>query len=73
MDSSRDIDERDILCEAHKSFMQPYIGFELERQERVSNRFLKERSASWDALLSVQKSPEAESMPDSSRIDPGAS
>jgi len=34
-------DEQDTLCEAHKSYMQRYIAYDLERQERVSDRFFK--------------------------------
>jgi hypothetical protein len=71
MDSSRDIDERDILCEAHKSYMERFIAFELLRQEKMSDKFLKGRSYRHD-LLRLPESPEVESMPDSSRIDPGA-
>lgn len=67
-----EIDERDTLSEAHASYMQKYIAFELERQERVSDRFLKERSCRHD-LLSQQDSQEVESMPLPIKDVPGAS
>jgi len=46
-------DERDTLSEAHESYVQRYIAFELERQERVSERFLKERTAARDRRVTL--------------------
>jgi hypothetical protein len=43
-----DIDERDCLSDAHRDYMLGYIQYELERQERVSDRFLKEKSQRGD-------------------------
>jgi hypothetical protein len=39
-----DTDDRDCLSEFHRGFLTRYIEFELRRQERVSERFLRERS-----------------------------
>jgi hypothetical protein len=37
-------DDRDCLSESHREFLTRYIEFELWRQERVSERFLREGS-----------------------------
>ena len=37
-------DDRECLSDSHRDFLQRYIQFELERQEKVSERFLRERS-----------------------------
>jgi hypothetical protein len=37
-------DDRDILSDSHRSYMIRYIEWENLRQERVSERFLRERS-----------------------------
>ena len=34
-------DDRDILSDAHRDYMLKYIQCKLERQELVSDRFLK--------------------------------
>jgi hypothetical protein len=44
MDST-DTDDRDTLSESHKDYMIRFVQYELQRQERVSQRFLKERAS----------------------------
>jgi hypothetical protein len=38
-------DERDTLSECHREFMARYVEFELLRQERASESFLKRRAS----------------------------
>jgi len=44
MNTTIERDERDVLSDSHRDYMLRYIQFELERQEKVSDRFLRERS-----------------------------
>jgi hypothetical protein len=48
MDST-DTDDRDTLSESHKDYMIRFVQYELQRQERVSQRFLKERADALEA------------------------
>ena len=41
---SKETDSRDCLSDAHRDYMLRYIQYELERQERVSEQFLEEKS-----------------------------
>jgi hypothetical protein len=36
-------DGRDCLSDSHRSFMQRYVQYELEKQEQASKSFLRER------------------------------
>lgn len=45
-----DSDDRDTLCEAHKDYMQRYVAFELEKQEKASDKFLKEQTVKRKSL-----------------------
>jgi hypothetical protein len=46
-----EIDDRDCLCDSHRSYMERYIQAELARQEKVSERFLRERSNTREASI----------------------
>ena len=63
-------DDRDTLCEAHRSFMERYIAHELERQEKVSNQFLAGKVKAIDSK--ALDSPEAQSITLSIKVVPGA-
>ena len=44
-------DDRDCLCDSHRNFMERYIQTELDRQEKISERFLRERSNTGEASI----------------------
>jgi hypothetical protein len=39
-------DERDLLSACHRDYMVRYVEFELQRQQSVSERFLREKGIS---------------------------
>jgi hypothetical protein len=43
MNEAIESDNRDTLSESHRDYMARYIQAEIDRQEKVSERFLKER------------------------------
>jgi hypothetical protein len=45
-----EVDDRDTLSECHRDYMVRYVEFELERQEQVSERVLRERCGAGEAV-----------------------
>jgi len=43
-------DHSEYLSDFHEEYMREYIRFELERQERVSTKFLQDKENGDDAL-----------------------
>jgi hypothetical protein len=56
-EDDRESDSRECLSDSHKDFMERYIAAEMERQERVSDRFLKRCSHQREAKTQNSRSP----------------